>query len=65
MADFIVNRKPFLFTIIDDFNARPNNWCSSEKTIYEVKKQVISDPTHVLKSSSSSRFNLYVATQFS
>ena len=65
MADFIVNHKPFLFTIIDDFNARPSNWCYSEKTIYEVKKQVISDPTHVLESSSSSRFNLYVATQFS
>ena len=62
--DYIANRNPFVSIIIGDFNARSNNWCSSDKTTYEGKKlesltsqcgfkQVISDPTHILESSSS------------
>ena len=50
--------------IIGDFNARSNNWCFSDKTTYEGKKresltsqcgfkQVISDPSHILETSSS------------
>ena len=64
LLDYIANRKPFASIIICDFNARSNNWCSSDKTTYEGKKlesltsqcgfkQVISDPTHILESSSS------------
>ena len=58
MLDYIANRNPFVSIIIDDFNARSNNWCSSDKTTYEGKKlesltaqcgfrQVIIDPTHI------------------
>ena len=64
LLDYIANRNPFVSIIIGDFNARSNNWCSSNKTTYEGKKldfltsqcgfkQVISDPTHILESSSS------------
>ena len=64
LLDHIANRNPFVSIIISDFNARSNNWCSSDKTTYEGKKlesftsqcgfkQVISDPTHILESSSS------------
>ena len=64
LLDYIVNRNPFVSIIIGDFNARSNNWCSSDKTTYEGKKlesltfqcgfkQVYSDPTHILESSSS------------
>ena len=64
LLDYIANRNPFVSIIIGDFNARSNNWCSSDKTTYEGKKiesltsqcgfkQVISDPTHILESSSS------------
>ena len=64
LLDYIANRNPFVSIIIGDFNARSNNWFSSDKTTYEGKKlesltsqcgfkQVISDPTHILESSSS------------
>ena len=64
LLGYIANRNPFLRIIIGDFNARSNSWCSSDKTTYEGKKlesltsqcgfkQVISDPTHILESSSS------------
>ena len=64
LLDYIANRNPFVSMIIGDFNARSNNWCSSDKTTYEGKnlesltsqcgfKQVISDPIHILESSSS------------
>ena len=64
LLDYIANRNPFVSIIIGDFNARSNNWCSSDKTTYEGKKlesmtskcefkQVISDPTHILENSSS------------
>ena len=64
LLDYIANRNPFVSIIIGDFNARSNNWCSSDKRTYEGKnlesltsqcgfKQVISDPTHILESSSS------------
>ena len=64
LQDFITNRNPFVSIIIGDFNARSNNWCSSDKTTYEGKKlefltsqcgfkQLISDPTHILERSSS------------
>ena len=64
LLDYIANCNPFVSIIIGDFNARSNNWCSSDKTTYEGKKlesltsqcgfkQVISDPTHILESSSS------------
>ena len=63
LLDYIANRSPFVSIIIGEFNARSNNWCSSDKTTYEGKKlesltsqcgfkQVISDPTHILESSS-------------
>ena len=65
LLDYIANRNPFVSIIIGDFNAMSNNWCSSDKTTYEGKKlesltfqcefkQVISDPTHILESNSSS-----------
>ena len=64
LLDYIANRNPFVSIIIGNFNARSNNWCSSDKTTYEGKKlesltsyygfkQVISDATHILESSSS------------
>ena len=64
LLDYIANHNPFVSIIIGDFNARSNNWCSSDKTTYEGKKleslisrcgfkQVISDPTHILESVSS------------
>ena len=64
LLDYIANCNPFVSIIIGDFNARSNNWCSSDKTTYKGKKlesltsqcgfkQVISDPTHILESSSS------------
>ena len=64
LLDYMTNRNPFVSIIIGDFNARSNNWCSSDKTTYEGKKletltsqcgfkQAISDPTHILESSSS------------
>ena len=64
LLDYIASRNPFISIIIIDFNARSNNWCSSDNTTYEGKKdesltsqcgfkQVISDPTHILESSSS------------
>ena len=64
LLDYIANRNPFVSIIIGDFNARSNNWCSSDKTTYEGKKlesltfqygfkQVISDSTQILESSSS------------
>ena len=62
LLDYIANRNPCVSIIIGDFNARSNNWCSSDKTTYEGKKlesltshcgfkQVISDPSHILESS--------------
>ena len=36
LIDYIANRNPFVS--IGDFNARSNNWCSSDKTTYEGKK---------------------------
>ena len=64
LLDYIANSNPFVSIIIGDFNARSNNWCSSDKITYELKKlesltsqcglkQVISDPTYILESSSS------------
>ena len=64
LLDYIANRNSFASIIIGDFNARSNNWCSSNKTFYKDKKlesltsqcgfnQVISDWTHILESSSS------------
>ena len=64
LLDYIANRNPFVSIIIGDFNARSNNWCSNDKTTYGGKKlesftsqcgfkQVISDPAHILESSSS------------
>ena len=64
LLDYIGNRNPFVSIIIGDFNAGSNNWCSSDKTTYEGKKlesltsqcgfkRVISDPTHILDTSSS------------
>ena len=64
LLDYIANRNPFVSIIIGDFNARSSNWFSSDKTTYKGKKlesltsqcgfkQVISDPTHILESSSS------------
>ena len=38
LLDYIANRIPFVSIIIDDFNARSNSWCSSDKTTYEGKK---------------------------
>ena len=38
LLDYITNHNPFVSIIIDDFNARSNNWCSSDKTTYEGKK---------------------------
>ena len=68
LLDHIANRNPFVSIIIGDFNARSNNWCSSDKTTYEDKKleslnsqcgfkQVISDPTHISESSQFLRRN--------
>ena len=64
LLDYIANRKSFVSIIIGDFNARSNNWCSSDKTTYEGKKresltsqcgfkQVLGDRTHILESSLS------------
>ena len=64
LLGYIANRNPFLSIIDGDFNARSNNWCSSYKTTYEGKKlasltsqcgfkQVISDLTCILETSSS------------
>ena len=64
LLDYIANHNPFVSIIIGDFNARSNNWCSSDERTYEGKKlesltsqcgfkQVISDSTHILESSSS------------
>ena len=64
LLDHIANGNLFVSIIIGDFNARSNNWCSSDKTTYECKKLesltsqcgfklVVSDPTHNLESSSS------------
>ena len=64
LLDSIANRNTFVSIIIGDFSARSKNWYSSDKTIcYEGKKlesltfkcglkQAISDPTHILESSS-------------
>ena len=60
----ITNRNSFVSIIIGDFNAKSNNWCSSDKTTYKDKKlesltfqcrskPVISYPTHILESRSS------------
>ena len=60
----IANRNSFVSIIIGDFNAKSNNWCSSDKTTYKDKKlesltfqcrskPVISYPTHILESRSS------------
>ena len=38
LLDNIANQNLFVSKIIDDFNARPKNWCSSDKTTYEGKK---------------------------
>ena len=76
LLDYIANRNPFVSIIICDFNARSNNWCSSDKTTYKGKKlasltsqcgfkQVISDPTHFRKQFIMYRFSFYVATKFS
>ena len=64
LLDYIANRNPFVSINIGDFNPRSNSWCSSDKTTYEGKKpqtltlqcgfkQVISDPTPILESTSS------------
>ena len=64
LLDYIANRNPFISIIIGDFNSRSNSWCSNDKTTYEDKKresltfqcgfkQVISDPTHIVETSSS------------
>ena len=64
LLDYIANRNLFVSIIIGDFNVRLNNWCSGDKTTYEGKKiesltsqcgfkQVISNPTHILESTSS------------
>ena len=64
LLNYIPNRNPFVSIIIGDFNARSKNWCFSDKTTYEGKKlesltsqcgfkQAVSDPTHILESSSS------------
>ena len=64
LLDYIANRNPFVCIIVGDFNANLNNRCSSDKTTYEGQKlesltsqcgfkQVISDPTYILESSSS------------
>ena len=64
LLDYIANRNPFVNIIIGDFNGSSNSWCSNDKTTYESKKlesltfqcefkQEISDPTHILESSSS------------
>ena len=57
---YIANRNSFVSITTGDFNKRPNNWCSSDKTTCEPKKsesltsqcrfrQIISDPTHILE----------------
>ena len=62
LLDYIANSNPFVSIIIGEFNARSNNWCSSDKTTYKCKKpesltsqcglkQVISDQSHILESS--------------
>ena len=38
LLDYIANCSPFVSIIIVDFNARSNNWCSSDKTTYKGKK---------------------------
>ena len=38
LLDYIENRNPFVSIINGDFNARSNNWCSSNKTTYKGKK---------------------------
>ena len=38
LLDYIANRNPFVSIIVSDFNAKSNNWCSSDKTTYEGKK---------------------------
>ena len=72
LLDYIASDNPFVSIIIDDFNARSNNWCSSDKTTYEGKnlesltsqcgfKLVISDPTHILVSSSSCIYLIFTS----
>ena len=34
LLDYIASRNPFISIIIIDFNARSNNWCSSDNTTY-------------------------------
>ena len=64
LLDNIANQNPFANINIGDFNARSKNWRSSDKATYEGKKlesltsksgfkQVTSDLTHILESSSS------------
>ena len=63
LLDYIANHNPFVSIITGEFNTRSINWCSSDKTTSEGKelesltsqcgfKQVISDPIHILESSS-------------
>ena len=60
----LLNKNPFLITVLGDFNAKSSNWCSSDTTNYEGTQidsltsffglhQLISEPTHFLTHSNS------------
>ena len=69
LLDYMANRYPFVSIIIGDFNARSDNWCSSDETTYEGKKlESLTSKCgfkQVRKQFLMYRFNLYVATKFS
>ena len=59
-----VQNNPFLVVLLGDFNAKSSNWCKNDITTTEGKAienissqfglhQMISEPTHILESSSS------------
>ena len=60
-----MQNNPFLVVLLGDFNAKSSNWCKNDITTTEGKAienissqfglhQMINEPTHILKSSSSS-----------
>ena len=55
---------PYMISVLDDFNAKSNNWCKNDTTSHEVSmidavasnyglRQLIQEPAHILNSSSS------------
>ena len=64
LLDALFNSNPYLILILGDFNAKSNSWCEDDHDSLEGTKietvtssfgltQLISDPTHILPSSSS------------